>query len=556
MQQRQQIRANKCWRRYPDRDTIGGSRAEVFVLVLFVSTFPVETARRGLRIKTEPENGWGRPLWFGRTFHDSPLNKGAWSVPGTIPGLSDPNPDAPLDRVDMSWSGSLTGAVPLPPSENDFLNRHNSRETVMAPDIVPRDLHPPTFPADEDIPVRVANSVTEPITERKVVAKADRLRNGGWAFGPISDFARISDHYPLSPPASKLKNPFPVAYADRVPTAVARYLSEVHNRQIEHQEKSRSGDQFKIVDTDGDGLISAEEFENEIVGFQQKTPNEARILWDQYKFNHPEELTEDEFKRLFRTGFDVGSIARPDLLSVLTASDVAVDMGYWGSGAACPNGTFATGAQLKKQPMSASQDADNTGVNALKLRCGEGGTSTVVSSAEGPGGAWTPEVVCPQGQTIFGIRVRGKTLELSSDNSGVNDLELFCRVPATPGVVPTITRVAADTVTGSIGTAGAADKTKLSFEATPTEGSWSREMDCPGLDSGICGAQVRLQTEDDSDAMGVTDARFYCCGVPLDCTNVCQGQRPGAPSAACADCRRATGRMPIVPIGSESLPSH
>merc|ERR550537_1602379 len=54
------------------------------------------------------------------------------------------------------------------------------------------------------------------------------------------------------------------------------------------------------------------------------------------------------------------------------------------------------------------------------------------------------------------------------------------------------------------------------------DGGWSEEMTC-GMNGALCGAQGRLQnTPGIKDNMGVTDFRFFCCSMPVDCAVPCK----------------------------------
>eukprot|EP00401_Gymnodinium_catenatum_P007107 CAMPEP_0117584030 /NCGR_PEP_ID=MMETSP0784-20121206/67359_1 /TAXON_ID=39447 /ORGANISM="" /LENGTH=308 /DNA_ID=CAMNT_0005384813 /DNA_START=46 /DNA_END=969 /DNA_ORIENTATION=+ len=305
-----------------------------------------------------------------------------------------------------------------------------------------------------------------------------------------------------------------------------RYMSQAHENSAALEDAQAVHVDFKSTDWDRDGKISRQEFDWELQGRQKKPETEAQRLWDQYHDARSGAMTEREFRRLARTGFDVVAPAtmRSDFKSTISAEGFETDRGFWGPGATCPAGEVATGAQLKRMLNNPGQD--NTGLNALRLKCGSD-PSTVINSTEGPDGEWSGWLDCPAGHVIYGVRLRSQILEPGRDNSGINDLEFMCRAAAAPyAEQPTPPRTMEE----------------LRFAGGPTQGGWSPHFACSNAGSAVCGAQVRLRIDqDEGDDMGVTDMRLFCCGPSRDCHSACEGISARFPTAACTNCKRAAG---------------
>lgn len=452
---------------------------------------------------------------------------------------------------------------------------HAQRETQMQPDWLPPNMNPPPFPADTPVPVHIEDNPLVDMKARHMLIKPDTLRKSSKGF--LSDFAKgpfgedYRDNYPLVAPAEHMpQGPWAVAPGDVISNKVAGYLTESHERDLQLRNFRADKQSFKNTDMNGDGVISPEEFKSEVEGRQGKTGEEARALWDQYHTSALESMTEQEFGRLVRTGFDIGAIKR-NVTSVLSpgehqssfnakgARELSVDRGFWGSGAACPGNTFAIGAQLKRMPYMTAPNQDNSALNAVRMVCEDGST---INSAEGRDGEWSAVMNCPPGQVIFGVGIRMQAFKIGVDNSGVNDLKFFCKDKPTPTPPPPLGPYAEvgtpqygrqpsgflKSVTGSGSTGantmdtmkyyGAVGRTEanvhvdehfgeipvasqLVFPNGPIEGGWMTDTGCQTF-AGVCGAQVRLRIDmDEGDDMGVTDLRVYCCDLTT-----------GAPAAA------------------------
>mmetsp|Transcript_17793 Transcript_17793/g.55830 ORF Transcript_17793/g.55830 Transcript_17793/m.55830 type:complete len:207 (-) Transcript_17793:56-676(-) len=192
----------------------------------------------------------------------------------------------------------------------------------------------------------------------------------------------------------------------------------------------------------------------------------------------------------------------------------AAAQGFWGSGAACPSGQYVTGARLKVMPNSPG--ADNTGLNAVGLRCSCG---TEVQSIEGPDGAWTEWADCGPGQMVYGFRAQAEVGLAVGDSTGLAGLEFLCRTP--------------DLSTFS----------RLQFKDKAVIGTvsagWTPELMCPARGM-VCGLQANvLRDQGAGDDMGVTDVRVYCCNNQVDCSGVCADDEA---SLKCAVCRQVVNQ--------------
>ncbi len=113
---------------------------------------------------------------------------------------------------------------------------------------------------------------------------------------------------------------------------------------------------------------------------------------------------------------------------------VLVEVGLWGvwfpqvNG---PSGYLACGMGLRNDPYNSSGSNDNTGVNAIKfIWCKVDDCSLQQSSLlnEGFYGNWLPDVMCPSGSFIYGIRAKFQDyVGPSSDDSGLTGFEIKCR---------------------------------------------------------------------------------------------------------------------------------
>mmetsp|Transcript_60631 Transcript_60631/g.172314 ORF Transcript_60631/g.172314 Transcript_60631/m.172314 type:complete len:501 (+) Transcript_60631:100-1602(+) len=457
----------------------------------------------------------GQPRWFGYTFDDSPAAGNVWMAPAAVPDavIGDMEPVAPHDRLDKVWIDSLTGAAPLEPGEQSSTAKNH--QPPMRPDWVPQYAESRTFPADEGpSESREPTSPIVPLGKKHVVSKMDRLRPpyGTWEL-VRSRLLGAGDNYPNVAPADRIRGE-PVAIGDVVPRSFSRYFDQVHDRNVQLKHFQREGSKFNQTDLDQDSAISHEEFKDLLRSKQNKSAEEADRLWGKFHTSRGTEMTKDEFRRLVRTGFDLGSINRSDVSSVL-APPRAAAKGFWGSGAACPSGAHAVGAKLKVMPQTAG--IDNTGLNSVGLRCSDG---TEVTSIEGPHGEWTSWADCPQGQQIYGFRMQRQASVLGKDDAGIAALEFICRAPD----LSAFDKLQFHTAV------------QATAAASMVSAGWGSELVCPPKEA-VCGAQANvLRDQGAGDDMGITDIRVYCCNMKVDCSSVCGGAK--AHSVRCAVCRQ------------------
>jgi len=353
--------------------------------------------------------------WGGNSFSEGPLAFNPWAGGVPYPLLDDLQPVAPYDRLDSMPAGRLSSAGPLLPGA-----KQNSDVKMTArPDFTPVYQHPKKFPWEgaDDAPQAHLPGML-PIGNRYVVAKPDRLRQ-------ISRWdPRPEVNYPLVAPSNRLQSgPNPIAQEDYISDRYGKYVEQVYRAVVVNKQNLVYEHIFKNADVNKDGSISPEEFANELVNRQGKSQDEKSKLWVRFHTDNPDsqDMTHDEFTSLTGTGFDLGYVNRSDINIVLTPPSAA-NRGFWGSGVACPSGTFAIGSRLKVMPISKTKD--NTALNSVGLKCDD---QSEVQSAEGPDGTWTDWAMCPEGQRISGFRARIQDYGEARDNSGMSNIEFSCR---------------------------------------------------------------------------------------------------------------------------------
>lgn len=497
-------------------------------LLLAVALGPVAAASGGVRgaviTRIAPgDTGPRWPRWIGRSFDDSPVAYNPWAPTPRFPGLGDLVPVAPLDRLDGGRRASLG---PFGPPASSGSDGAEAAHWSKPPDWVQPYAHPRPFP--EEGPGRVdQGDPVVPLNDKRLVAATDRLRGGRYSVEPAAA------NYPLVAPADRLpRGPFAVSSADSLPENIGRYMDQLHERNVVRAQELRFGRALNRTDTDGDGVVSPEEFAAELQGRQNKTDTEASRLWDKYHTSSTTSMSGEEFRRLSLAGFDLGGIARNDVSSVMPVGS-PVDRGFWGAGAVCPSDKYVTAARLKVQTIVVGRD--NTGLNRVELRCSGGaGSPSEVTTTEGPEGDWTAWAECPAGQQAFSVRARADEFARGQDNTGLNGLELGCRQPDL-GAFSRL-RFGNGTARGL-----RAPEANVVIGAGPeaSAGGWSTELPC-APSAAICGAQAHVVRDQGAggDNMGVAELRVYCCAVPVDCSSACSasGDAPG-----CEACRAAAG---------------
>lgn len=427
-------------------------------------------------------------------------------------------PVAPFDRVDKPYTDSLTGAAPLAPTDQV----ESAWTTDLKPDFVSRFEDPRNFPAEKPIPEKDGSTLTN-IDENELVAYPDRLRPG---YMQQHLQTSTDENYPNIAPSDKMTSgPYAVAVPDRVPEDFARFAAQVHDRELARDDKKVENAIFDRMDVNKDGAISREEYVAEVQGRQNKTEEEMERLWQTYHTAPTEEMLRPELKRLANTGFNLGTILRSDVSSVLEPPS-GTPMGFWGSGAVCPAGSYIRAVRLKVMPTGPS--ADNTALNRVGFKCSDGSEAQTV---EGPDGQWSQWAECPPGQQVFSLRVRAQDFKPERDNTGVNDMEFSCRAPDLSAFSKLKFGTGLPPERGTIVAAG----------ATALEGNWSPELMC-GPRNALCGMQANVKRDQgEGDDMGITDIKAYCCTAPVDCTRAC-GPPNGPLSVQCRVCHQAAGK--------------
>jgi hypothetical protein len=428
-------------------------------------------------------------------------------------------PTAPFDRVDKPYTDSLTGAAPMAPTDS----METEWTTDMKPDFVSRFDDPRFFPAQVPKPEVDGATITN-IDDKELIAYPDRLRPGYMA----KHFqTSIDANYPNVAPHDRIPDgPFPVAGPDRVPEDFARFATQVNERELARDEKKHETAIFDRMDQNKDGAVSRDEYVAEVQGRQNKTDEEMERLWQTYHTAPTEEMLRPEVMRMADTGFNLGTILRSDVSSVLEPPS-GTPQGFWGSGAVCPVGHYVNAARLKVMPTGGG--ADNTGLNRVAFKCTDG---TETQTIEGPDGQWGQWAECPDGQRIFSLRARTQAFSERQDNSGVNDLEFACRAPD----LSAFSKLRFGT--------GLPPPQRGEIQAvgpSAIEGNWSPDMMC-GPGDALCGMQANVKRDQgEGDDIGITDIKAYCCTAPIDCTRACGAAGGGPLSVQCRVCHKAKG---------------
>lgn len=425
-------------------------------------------------------------------------------------------PVAPKDRVDKPYTDSISGAAPTAPTDQ----MAETWATDMKPDFVSRFEDPRTFPAQKPRQEEDGSTLTS-IDDQELVAYPDRLRPGY-----MEQHTQMSTdaNYPNIAPNDRVPNgPWPVATADRVPEDFKRFTAQIHDKELEREKKAQENAVFDRIDANEDGAISREEYAAEVQGRQNKTEEEMERLWSTYHTSPVSEMLRPELKRLADTGFNLGTILRDDISSVLEPPS-GTPIGFWGSGAVCPAGAFVRAVRLKKQ--ATGQSADNTGLNRAAFKCTDGSETQTI---EGPDGEWSEWAECPEGQHVYSLKARIQGFAQGRDNSGVNDLEFACRA----GDLSAFSKL-------KFGTGLPPQRgTVVAVGPNAVEGNWSPELMC-GPQDAICGMQANVKRDQgEGDDMGITDIKAYCCTAPVDCTRACGPAGGGQLSVGCRVCHQA-----------------
>ncbi|MDB6445219.1 hypothetical protein PII47_17640 [Pseudomonas sp. 21TX0197] len=105
--------------------------------------------------------------------------------------------------------------------------------------------------------------------------------------------------------------------------------------------------------------------------------------------------------------------------------------GTWGAAAYCPQGQYVWGLRLKSEPYQGS--GDDSALNAVQLICksGANGAATYIRSLEGKWGSWGRDYVCREHPVIaFAIQVerfQGRDKEKGSkDDTAAGNIKVNC----------------------------------------------------------------------------------------------------------------------------------
>jgi hypothetical protein len=485
---------------------------------------------RGQR-KDDPQVQSVQSHYFGLHFDDSPFAVNPWVTVKSARVVDDLEPVAPYDRMDRTLLPSWSGAAQVEPGTK------YASVGYTQPDFVPPYLHPRPFP--NEVEVKQPDGIMIPLEDQTVVAHEDRLRLPGMDRAVLDPLGM----YPLVAPADKISHgPWPIASIDAVPAHYEKFFDQTMKRDAERRREKDLIAAFKRVDKDNDQAISSDEYDAEVKGRQKKTDEQAQTLWKQYHVSAEPDMNQEEFEKMAKTGFDLGTrfVNRSDMSGIITPPQSA-KRGDWGGGAACPDGKYITGVQIKVKPNA--DTGDNTALNCVKFKCDDG---TEIQTAEGPEGEWSDWAECEPDQKIFALSVRVQAYRIGQDNSGINDLMFQCR-PS--GQDTTTTLMFGDQVKQKEEQQGYVfvngkyvkrsettvdDKKVVVAKAKVAgDGGWSEELTC-GNNGALCGAQGRLSNvEGAKDNMGITDFRFFCCSHELDCTEPCKE----ATSTSCKACQ-------------------
>ena len=104
--------------------------------------------------------------------------------------------------------------------------------------------------------------------------------------------------------------------------------------------------------------------------------------------------------------------------------------GDWGAVSWCPLDSYALGFKLKQEPSQGGGTNDDTGTNAVILKCSDT-SGTEISSKQGGWGNWDSFGLCPSDQYICGFRTRvedyqGSGVAHGDDDTSFNGMEARC----------------------------------------------------------------------------------------------------------------------------------
>merc|ERR1711990_286168 len=189
--------------------------------------------------------------------------------------------------------------------------------------------------------------------------------------------------------------------------------------------------------------------------------------------------------------FGQTGIQRPYVTEI--TPDAGSNWGDWGSASFCPEGSWATGFQLKVEP-DCGAFCDDTALNAVKLFCADpdGTDRGEVTSTVGSFGGWKGVHNCsPRGSAIRGIQFRSEAETRHQrgddmrhlDETAGNNIDTPCQ--------------GGDVLVG--------DGTSF--------GLWSDYVLCPD-NTAVCGIKTKVeQSQGASDDTALNQITLYCCSI-------------------------------------------
>merc|ERR1719420_1411570 len=346
---------------------------------------------------------------------------------------------------------------------------------------------------------------------RWLVAQPDRTDVPPPLSAPVPMPGPKPEDFSINPPVAQ-------ATEDKVPAVYGRYFNQNYHRELARLDEARLQGEISRVDTDGDGGVTAQEFELEMHDRQHRSVADKETLFDKYK-DANNVITTTNFKRLAATGY------APLNMVPLPIKSSASETGFWGTQWKCPENQVATGARLEVATWTPG--ADNTMVNGVELTCKSisgaggpapaGGGTDQYQTAEGKFGDFH-DGACADGEAIDGARVRLLPYLPTQDNLGVTDVLFTCR------------------------SRDLTQRTNFTFAYPPPPkdaalGGWDAVQYC-ATGEFVCSVQTRVDPYG-PDKMGVTTVGFGCCGGSADCTAVCSHSSVHDITPECKACKAA-----------------
>ena len=201
--------------------------------------------------------------------------------------------------------------------------------------------------------------------------------------------------------------------------------------------------------------------------------------------------------------------------------------GEWMSLGSCAAGEFAVEMQQRidrQRPIDWQRiQGDNSGLNAVKMKCTDG---TTIDSHKGVFGTWGEWTRCPGRGAFdgFAIKNEGPQWWPAIDATAANAVRMYCGS----------TRSSPDTDAG--------------------RGDWSDQVSCPP-GSAICGFKIRLEGDQgpSSDDTAMNDIEMECC--PKDGLVRCDPP-PSSPPSPPPPISVYEAKTPMIPAGGRQRDFH